>query len=99
LELKKLRTPDATLNRIQDNIGDVLKALQNPILDGVRVTANLVTGDNSIPHKLGRKYQGYLVTGQTAAALIYAQAGASANSDKFLTLNASAPCSVVLWVF
>ena len=100
MELKVLRTPDPVLNRIQDNVGDVLRSLQNPILDGVRITANLVTGDNQIAHKLGRKYQGYLVIGQTAAALIFFKAGTSATSaETFLTLNSSAPCSVVLWVF
>lgn len=97
MELNKLRTSDPTLNRIQDNIGDVLKSLQKPILDGVRVSANLTTGANRIAHKLGKRYQGYLVIGQTAGALIYEQAEASA--EMFLTLNSSAPCSVVLWVF
>lgn len=98
MELKKLNTPDSTLNRIQDNIGDVLKSLQKPILDGVRVSANLTTGANRIAHKLGKRYQGYIVIGQTAGALIYEQADAQ-SAEMFLTLNASAPCSVVLWVF
>ena len=97
MELNKLRTSDPTLNRIQDNIGDVLKSLQKPILDGVRVSANLTTGANRIAHKLGKRYQGYIVIGQTAGALIYEQA--DAQPEMFLTLNSSAPCSVVLWVF
>lgn len=97
MELNKLRTSDPTLNRIQDNIGDVLRSIQNPILDGVRVSANLATGANTITHKLGKRYQGYIIIGQTAAAQIFNQA--DAQPEMFLTLNSSAPCSVVLWVF
>lgn len=73
--------------------------LRTPILDGVLLeNVALATGVNRIPHKLGRKHRGWWITDAVAAVTIYRSSGA-ALPDQFLTLVASGPATVSVWVF
>lgn len=71
--------------------------LSNRILQGLLLSnISLKTGDNTINTLIARQQQGWLITDQTAAALIYRSRPLNSST---LTLNASAPCTVSLWVF
>jgi spore coat protein U-like protein len=61
------------------------------LLDSVSLTA----GSNSVSHKLGRKLQGYIICGQSAASNIYQESA----DTTILKLNSSAATNVTLFVF
>jgi len=65
------------------------------ILDGQVVTAALTTAETEVRHKLGRKPQGYVVVGLSAAATVHGRS----HTAKYLKLTASATCTADLWVF
>lgn len=71
--------------------------LRNPLVNGVLLeNVPLVMGDNVINTLLSRKQRGWFMVDQTAAADIYRSGPFNAQT---LTLNASAPCTVSLWMF
>jgi hypothetical protein len=84
---------------LQDNVRTFLEQITSkPLLDGQLLTAiSLSVGDNSIPHKLGRSYRGWIVVDTTAASSIYSKT--STSPAQTLTLNASVATTVALWVF
>lgn len=51
-----------------------------------------------VPHKLGRKYQGYIIIEMDNSATIYT-GSSSFDKTKFLNLQASALVNVSIWVF
>lgn len=72
-------------------------AIQSDIVQGRLVEAiNLDTAPVTFNHLLGRKMIGWVVSDQNAPALI---ARTQPLNDKNLTLTASAPVTVSLWVF
>jgi hypothetical protein len=94
---RTLNFPDQQINRLQDNVADVLgKITPIALLDGVSVTAVLANGSNVVTHKLGRTPKGWFLTDLNASATIYRSATFSSTT---ITLTASAACSVVLWIF
>ena len=71
--------------------------LSIPMLSGVQLTSvALVSGTNTINHRLDRIQQGWIITDEQSAATIYRSAPFN---DKTLTLTASAPVIVSLWVY
>jgi hypothetical protein len=71
--------------------------VSNQLVNGLLLQGIVVTsGNNTINHMLGRSPQGWFVVDTTAASTIY-------RSKPFnpltLTLNASAPTTISLWVF
>lgn len=76
--------------------GQLDPLLKLPPNQGLFLTVTLASGDNVINTKLARVQQGWIVTDQNAAALIYRSAPFN---DKTLTLNASAAVTISLWVF
>lgn len=86
------------MSLLQTNWSAILDPIiKNPLSKGNFLTSvSLTTGDNVINHLLGKRQQGWIISDQTAAASIY-------RSEPFneltLTLNASAPCMVNLYVF
>ena len=59
----------------------------------------LVSGDNTINHKLGRKLQGYIIVGINAAATIYDKQATNQMPQLTLVLNSSAPATAQILVF
>ena len=99
LPFNKVRTEDDNLRRIQDNIETPLKDISSKtILDGQLLTGvKLVTSfQNQIAHKLGRKPLGWIVAGLDENATIWE---VKKSSSLFLYLEASANCTISLWVF
>jgi hypothetical protein len=70
--------------------------LSNEVNQGILIEADLVTGNNTINHLLGRKPNGWFIADIDAASTIYRSA---AFNSLTLTLHSSANCAVKLWVF
>lgn len=73
--------------------------IANPIVNGVQlVNIAVISGDNNVNHRLGRKPQGYIVTGMHSVfAEIYDKP--SPFPELFLILNASAQTTVDIYVY
>lgn len=84
------QTWSAALDPVVDNTftGGVL--LKNVVL---------VTGPNSINHKLGRKLQGWVMTRVRAAATFYDTQDANPNPQLSLLLTSSSNITVDVYVF
>lgn len=89
--LKNLDTLQTRWKSILDPI------LANPIATASTLTnIGLVVGNNSIPHLLDRKMQGWMISDINAAASIYRSQPFNAST---ITLNSSAVCIINLVVF
>lgn len=74
--------------------------LANPLAQGQLLkSVSLVSGSNSINHKLGRKLQGWIIVRLRASATVYDTQDANQSPAVTLQLTASAPVTVDLWVF
>lgn len=66
------------------------------ILNGSPIEAVLVTGANTINHKLGRTMQGWFVTDINSAITIFRS---QPLNDKTITLTSSGGATISLWVY
>lgn len=74
--------------------------LDNPIVNGLILNnIVLINGATTINHKLGRKLQGWLLIGVSAAATIYDSQATNQQPDLTLVLHSNAACTVNLYVF
>lgn len=74
--------------------------LANPLLNGQLLEPfSLITGNNVISHKLGRKLQGWIVVGLSAATTLYDLQSTNNVPELTLTLNSSNSAVVTLYVF
>lgn len=85
-----------------DKASDRWASIINPVIEnelnnGILLqNVNIVSGSNVINHKLSRMQQGWFIVDQNAACTFYRSA---AFNNLTLTLTASAPCVISLWVF
>lgn len=88
--LKELDQLQTRWKQVLDPISD------NTLLKGRQVRdVALQTGVNVIDHRLGRQPQGWLIIDLNANATVYR----SGWSDLTITLTASGPCTVSLYIF
>lgn len=74
--------------------------LDNPMNKGLLLNSiNLVSGDNTINHKLSRKLQGWYVVGQNASATFFDKQSTNQMPDRTLILNSSGTVQINLVVF
>lgn len=74
--------------------------LANPIVQGqILENVTLVTGDNTVNHRLGRKLQGYVVVLNSAATTFYDKQATNPRPELTLIINASGATTVSLYVF
>jgi hypothetical protein len=94
---RKLKTNDADLNKVQDNIALTLRpVLQCPLLGGVQVSEVQVgTTPTPISHTLGQVPQGWYLVDLNANAQVWS----TAKDSRTLTLQATSACTVSLWVY
>lgn len=99
-EVPFLPTGDEISDRIQKGQTDQVNRIGKiPFNNGILLeSVSLASGNTDVSHKLGRKFQGYLILKQTASATIYNNQG-STDDTKFLRLNASGATTVNIWVF
>lgn len=74
--------------------------LTNPLVSGRAIqNVSLTTGNNVVNHKLGRKLQGWVITGIDGVASIYDTQASNQLSARTLNLVSSADVTISLWVF
>ena len=95
--LKRIRTEDRDLSRVQDRVNEAIQPLiSNPLVDGVLVSATITAaGDIQVPHLLSRQPLGWIIVDQTQPAEIYRQSWDS----RFLTLNVNSATILKIYVF
>lgn len=100
-QFQKVNSADRVLNTVQDNIAKVTNPIaSNALVNGyVLHQVVLVTGSNSIEHKLGRNLQGWFITRLRGAASIYDAQDANPLPASFLLLQSSADVTVDIYVF
>lgn len=96
----KMQTQNFEVNQLQSNILTAFASLSNQVVntpsDGQFLTdLDFLTGDNTTQHKLGVSPTGYIVISQSAAANFYLVS----KTSNTITLNASAPATVSIFVF
>jgi len=99
--LEKQHTGDQDLELFQNNIKDFVKVLEdNPLLDGRFIEDIVFSGavTVNVQHKLDRKPRGWILTDLTGGLVDVARNVGDWN-DKFLSLAASAACTISIWVF
>jgi len=100
--LKKMNTSNPELNKVQDNIAEVITNLtSNPILSGVLVENIVLTfgSTTTVNHGLGRKVRGWIITAKNNAVDVYALDANQVYPTKQLILSTSATATISLWVF
>lgn len=95
--LKRLRTNNPELNRVQDFTEASFRSLGLcPLLDGVLLEGLIIPGTpTAIAHGLGRIPRGYIVVFNDTG--IYP--ACSERTDKFLTLTGGFASTYSLWIF
>jgi len=97
----QINTQNHDLSRVQDNISRALEPLYNtPTLGGnLLQQVSLLTGINTINHKLGRNLVGWQIVRQRAAASIYDDQDNNLTPNLTLSLISSAPVVCDIYVF
>jgi hypothetical protein len=106
-EIALIQQDDYRLNQLQKNIIDPLNVLFRSVdfLDGryLDIEFKTTTLQQSIGHRLGRKYQGFFISNINANSNIWVWTGLPTDIEEdkslFIRLQASAPSIVRLWVF
>ncbi len=100
-KLPIFNTDDRVVSMLQTRWSALISPfLESKVIQGQQLNdITLVSGDNTINHKLSRKLQGYMVVLKSAASDIYDKQATNTMTDKTLVLNASSPCVISLWVY
>jgi len=99
--LAQVQSDDLKLEQIQASTRTATQSQRsNPINGGTTLTSIALTaGDNTIPHKLSQKLQGWFIVRLRGAATIYDKQDSNPSTDKNLILNSSAAVTVDIFVF
>lgn len=94
---RKTKFQDKETTQLQDSVALILNQVtKKTLIDGVHVkNVALATGSNRFNHTLGRQPEGWDVVDRDAAADIFRSAW-DANT---ITLDASAPVTIAIWIF
>lgn len=97
--IPRIQHPDRIINQLQQNLITGISQLQQEVTqspsNGTFLTTSLLTGNNILQHNLGHIPNGYLITSNDSPAIIY-----KVDFSKFtVTLNASQPVNIVLFLF
>lgn len=98
---KTVESETAELNKIQDYVAAAIESLSSSeILDGLMLkNVQLVSGLNTISHKLGRPLLGWLVVRKRANIDIWDSQDTNSQASKTLNLQSSGTVSIDLYVF
>lgn len=100
MQLPQMVSLDRDLQLMQTRWRSILNpVLNNPFINGTQLNdISLVSGNNVLNTKLGKAYQGWIITSmRNAFAQIYEVSSTDPTIN--LTLNASAPTLVDIYVF
>lgn len=98
MQLPYFQSDNIILNMLQTKWKSLIDPLlAKPIVNGNQLLAiDLSIGANSIPHRLQRMQQGWILTDVTGAATIYRSEGFNA---QFLVLTSDAAVTCSIWVY
>lgn len=97
--LRRINTRDRGLYEVQTNINEVLNQLIiADFINGNLITATVGTSDTSIEHKLVRQFKGWVIVDKTDNVNVW-RVEDGKDKTKFITLKASAGCTVTIYVF
>jgi hypothetical protein len=98
---RKVISGDRITTQLQTNIEQaVAEVIRNPLIDGRIITGvSLTSTVTQLEHKLNRKIRGYLVLGNSAAALVYDNLSTEPKPELYLPILSTVPTVVNLWVF
>jgi len=99
--IPRMQTEDREINQLQQNIiSAVNPVLANPLSSGILLqSVPLLTGANSVNHKLGRPLTGWFVTRLRSLASIYDTQDLNPTPAVTLDLVSSADVVIDLYVF
>lgn len=95
--LKRVNFKDEETNALQENVYQFLNQINPVITSGVLITSvNVGTSPSKIEHKLGRTPQGFYVVDKNSNSNVWRS---SISDNRYLTLTASTPSTISIWVF
>lgn len=99
--IAKVQTDNREVNQLQSNILSYLNTLgQNALLSGaILQKQSLISGSNTINHKLNRPLQGWFIIRQRSGAAIYDDQDNNTTPNRTLILISSADVVVDIFVF
>lgn len=97
----KIGQDDENLAQVQKNVDTAVSSLsKNALLAGTLVEGIVLSANTTlVPHKLGRKYKGYIIVKSSAAASYYVPPSATVDETLYCPLIASAGVTVSIWFF
>jgi hypothetical protein len=101
-QLVKIRTDDNDLMSIQDSIDQLFQEFApNPFLKGNLVKDIVITSGvvKAVAHGLKDPVTGYIITKNSANAVIWQTQSANPNPKLLYYLNASATTTIDVWFF
>ncbi len=101
VKFQVIQSADQDLMTVQQNLTRTLNPIFNTNTLGGNILPNisLISGSNTINHKLGRDLSGWQIIRQRTAASIFDTQDTNKTPSLTLTLTSSADCSVDLYVF
>ena len=94
-------SPNEEVTRLQSHIKTTLNPLlELPISDGVLLTdLSIATSDTVIDHKLGRQYEGFIITRLKSNSVIFESSSTNDTPDRTIILEASATATADIYFF
>ena len=98
---ERVSSKDPEINRVQDRLDSAFVTIfKSSIIDGILIeNLHLSTSTLEIPHKLGRRFIGFLNANTNANDTIYRDASSTSNPSEFIALKASGSVTAKVWVF
>lgn len=98
--MKRVRTGDETLEKIQSNVEDALRPVEGcPLVRGVLIeNVSVFTTARDVEHGLGRKLRGFTVVRSNCDTRVY-EPEVHPLIDRLVKLQATANAVVTLYVF
>ena len=98
MQLPIMKDDNQNFQLMQTKWASILNPLlKNGLVDGIQLIGiDLINGETTFNHLLGRKPQGWILTDINAGTSVYRS---KPFNDKTLSLTAGANCTVSLWVY
>ena len=99
---QRIDVTDPRIMELQYRLEETLRPVtDSSILGGILIKdVDLASGTSTkVAHKLGRKLQGWIIVGKTAAQHVYDENEGESDLDEFLHLTAGGTVTVNVWIF
>tara|TARA_R100000458_G_C8255167_1_gene231382 strand:+ start:438 stop:746 length:309 start_codon:yes stop_codon:yes gene_type:complete len=97
----RYRTNNAELEQVQDSVEMAFDEVnQVDILNGrLLEDLDVLTSPQLFPHRLGRRFKGFIVVDSTADVRVFRDAASDSDPTIHLPLQATTTATVKVWVF